>query len=127
MGLIRALGSSVSGELANQYLEYFVCDSLSEDVLVTRGVKKSSNRSTNKGDADIINNGSGVVVSDGQCALIVAQGAIAEVCAEPGVYTRPNPPFSAADLGKESSKALNSLGADFHTAAKRLPTREFTT
>lgn len=102
MGLIRALGSSVSGELANQYLEYFVCDSLSEDVLVTRGVKKSSNRSTNKGDADIINNGSGVVVSDGQCALIVAQGAIAEVCAEPGVYTY--------DASTESSVFSGGLG-----------------
>lgn len=87
MGLIRALKSSISGELADQYLEYFVCDSLSDEVLIARGVKKSSGRSTNNGSPEVINNGAGVVVNEGQCAIIVAQGAIAEVCAEAGVYT----------------------------------------
>ena len=87
MGLIRALGSSIKGELADQYLEYFVCDSLSDDILLARGIKKSSNRSTNNGSPEVINNGAGIVVNDGQCAIIVAQGAIAEVCAEPGIYT----------------------------------------
>lgn len=115
MGLIRAFGSAASGELADQYLEYFVCDSLSEDILVARGVRKDSGRSTNKGNPEVISNGSGVVVSDGQCALIVAQGAIAEVCAEPGVYTY--------DASTESSIFSGGLGKGIKESFKQFGRR----
>lgn len=84
MGLIKVLRDSIKGELADQYLEYFYCETLSSDVLMTKGTKKCKN---NHGSDDVINNGSGVVVNEGQCALIVSQGEVAEICAEPGVYT----------------------------------------
>lgn len=87
MGLIRAFTSAVASELADQYLEYFYCDSLSNDILIARGVRKETKRSRNHGNPEVINNGSGVVVNAGQCAIIVSQGAITEICAEPGVYT----------------------------------------
>ena len=42
MGLIKAFKSALSSELADQYLEYFYCDSLSSDVLLTKGSKKNT-------------------------------------------------------------------------------------
>jgi len=87
MGLLQAAKGSVSGVLADQWKEYFYCDSLDQDVLMKRGYKKTGSKSSNKGNDNIISNGSGIAVADGQCMLIVEQGKVVEVCAEPGAYT----------------------------------------
>ena len=88
MGLIKALTGAASGVLADQWKEFFVCNSLVDDVLVAKGQKKVSSRSSNtKGVDNIITTGSVVVVNEGQCMLIVDQGKVAEVCSEPGEYT----------------------------------------
>lgn len=88
MGLIQAFAGSVSGVLADQWKEYFYSDALGEDVLVAKGQKRVSGRSSNtKGEDNVISDGSIVVVNPGQCMLIVDQGRIMEVCSEPGVYT----------------------------------------
>lgn len=88
MGLIRAFAGSVSGVLADQWKEYFYSDALDENVLVAKGKKRVSGRSSNtKGEENVISDGSVVVVNPGQCMLIVDQGCIMEVCSEPGVYT----------------------------------------
>lgn len=87
MGLIQAFKGSVSGELANQWKEFFVCDSMSSNVLVKRADHKVSGRSTNtKGDADVISKGSAIIVNEGQCALLVDSGKIIDVAAEAGAY-----------------------------------------
>lgn len=88
MGLIKAALGSVSTVLADQWREYFYCDSMSENVLVVKGQKRTSNRSSNiKASDNIISNGSVVVVNEGQCMMIVDQGAIVEFTAEPGEFT----------------------------------------
>ena len=88
MGLIKALTGAAGGVLADQWKEYFICNALEEDVIVEKGQKKVSGRSSNtKGVDNIITTGSVVVVNEGQCMLIVDQGKVAEVCAEPGEYT----------------------------------------
>ena len=88
MGLIKAALGSVSGVLADQWKEYFFCDSLPENVLAVRGRKRTSGRSSNKkGSDNIITNGSVIAVADGQCMMIVDQGKVVEVCAEPGEFT----------------------------------------
>lgn len=88
MGLIKAISGSMGGTLADQWKEFFYCEAMNKDVLVTKGVKKSSNRSSNsKGDDNIISRGSGIAVADGQCMIIVQQGKIVEMCAEPGEFT----------------------------------------
>ncbi len=88
MGLIKAALGSVGGVLADQWREYFYCDSLEADVLVAKGIKRTNNRSSNtKGSENIITNGSVVVVNEGQCMMIVDQGAIVEFAAEPGEFT----------------------------------------
>ena len=85
MGLLKAALGAAEGVLGDQWKEYFYCEALPENVLVTKGRKKVSGRSSNRyGEDNIISNGSVIAVADGQCMLIVEQGKIVEVCAEPG-------------------------------------------
>ena len=88
MGLLKAAVGAAGGVLADQWLEFFVCESMEADVLVVKGQKRTSKRSSNtKGEDNIISNGSGLVVNKGQAAIIVDNGRIAEFCAEEGRYT----------------------------------------
>ena len=88
MGLIKAALGSLGGVLADQWRECFYCDFLSSDILVAKGRKQNSDRSSNtKGNDNIITNGSVVIVNEGQCMMIVDQGAIVEFTAEPGEFT----------------------------------------
>ena len=88
MGLIKAAIGSVSSVLADQWKECFYCDALSETVLVAKGQKSTSSRSSNtKGSENVITNGSVIIVNEGQCMMIVQQGAIVEFTAEAGEFT----------------------------------------
>ena len=103
MGLIRAGIGAIGGTLADQWKEFFYCDAIDKDVLVVKGQKKTSDRSSNrKGEENIISNGSGIAVADGQCMIIVEQGKIIEVCAEPGQFT--------FDSSSEPSIFVGNLG-----------------
>ena len=85
MGLIKAALGSVGSVLADQWKEYFYCDSMASNVLVTKGKKRTSSRNSNtKGSDNIISNGSVVAVNEGQCMMIVEQGKIVEFAAEAG-------------------------------------------
>ena len=88
MGLIKAALGAAGGVLADQWREYFYCDSMSDDILMANGVKHSSKRSSNtKGSENVITNGSVIVVNEGQAMMIVDQGKIVEFSAEPGAFT----------------------------------------
>jgi len=88
MGLIKAAFGSAGGVLADQWREYFYCDSMEADVLMTKGTKRTSSRSANsKGSDNVITNGSVIAVNEGQCMMIVDQGRIVEFTAEPGEFT----------------------------------------
>ena len=87
-GIGAAAAGAGSGVLANQWREFFYCDAMDKNVLMTVGKKQTSGRSANtKGDDNIITNGSRVAVADGQCAIIVDNGKIVEICAEAGDFT----------------------------------------
>ena len=88
MGLISAALGAASGVLADSWKEFFYCDSIGVDTLVVKGQKRIGGKSSNKkGNDNIITSGSGIAVADGQCMIIVDQGKVVEVCAEPGEYT----------------------------------------
>ncbi len=88
MGLIKAALGSASTVLGDQWREFFYCDSLTDLILVAKGQKRVSGKSSNtKGAENVISNGSVVVVNEGQCMMIVDQGAIVEFTAEAGEYT----------------------------------------
>ena len=117
MGLIKAGLGAVSGVLADQWKEYFYCESIPADVLAVKGRKKVSGRSSNyKGDENIITDGSVIAVADGQCMLIVEQGKVVEVSAEPGEYTydmSTEPSVFSGDLGESIGKVFQNIGKRF--------------
>ncbi len=87
MGLLKAGIGALGGVLADQWRDYFYCESMDTSVLVTKGYKRVTKRSSNtKGDENIISNGSIIAVNEGQCMMIVDQGKIVDFCAQPGEY-----------------------------------------
>ena len=117
MGLIKAGLGALGGTLADQWKEFFYCDAMDKDVLVTRGKKQISGRSSNtKGHDNVISNGSGIAVADGQCMIIVEQGKVVEVCAEPGQFTydaSTEPSIFAGNLGKSILETFKTIGKRF--------------
>ncbi len=117
MGLIQAIKGAVGGVLADQWKEYFYCDSLAKDILVTKGQKRTSARSSNtKGEDNIISNGSVIAVNEGQCMIIVEQGKVVEVCAEPGEFvydTSTEPSIFAGKLGQSLIATFKAIGRRF--------------
>ena len=116
MGLIQAALSSAGTVLADQWKEYFYCDALDSNVLVVKGKKKVSGLSSNRGSDNIISNGSIVAVADGQCMIIVDNGKIAELCAEPGEFkydASSEPSIFAGDLGESILATFKVLGKRF--------------
>ena len=119
MGLIRNVLStginSMSSVVADQYKEYFYCDSIPTSVLAVRGKKKSA-KGNNKGSDNIISNGSVITVADGQCMLITDNGKVAELCAEPGEFTcdaSTEPSLFCGDLGDNIKKIFAQIGKRF--------------
>jgi len=87
MGLIKAAFGAIGGVMADQWLDFFYCEALPENVIAVKGKKRVSGRSSNtKGEDNIISSGSSIAVADGQCMIIVEQGRILDYCAEPGEY-----------------------------------------
>ena len=117
MGLIKAALGATGGVLADQWKEYFYCEAIPSDVLAVKGQKKVSGRSSNKhGDDNIITNGSVIAIADGQCMLIVEQGKVVDVCAEPGEYTydmSTEPSIFSGDLGDSVKSVFENIGKRF--------------
>ena len=117
MGLIKAGIGALGGTLADQWKEFFYCEAMDKDVLVTKGQKRISGRSSNtKGEDNIISNGSGIAVADGQCMIIVEQGKVVEVCAEPGQFTYDSstePSIFSGKLGKSILETFKTIGKRF--------------
>ena len=112
MGLIHAALGAGTGVLSDQWKEYFYCESLPNTVLATKGRKRSTLRGGNHGLDNIITSGSIIAVADGQCMLIVEQGKIVDVCAEPGEYqydasTEPSV-FSGKDKRRFQKKLIQN-------------------
>ena len=64
MGLIKAFVGAAGGVLADQWKEAFVADSMDSDVLVAKGRRKTSGRSSNtKGSENVITTGSMIIVA----------------------------------------------------------------
>lgn len=116
MGLVRAAGAALSTMMGDQWREYFYCNALDNDTLMLKGEKRIGPKSSNtKGADNIISNGALIAVNDGQCMIIVEQGAIVEVCAEPGEFvfdSSTEPSIFYGDLGE-------NLVNSFKTFVKR--------
>ena len=117
MGLIKAAAGATGGVLADQWKEYFYCEAIPADTLAVKGKKKVTGRSSNtKGDENIITTGSVIAVADGQCMLIVEQGKVVEVCAEPGEFVydaSTEPSVFAGKLGESIGRVFKNIGKRF--------------
>ena len=117
MGLITAAGASLSSVLGDQWKEYFYCPEMDADVLVKKGQRHNgkSGLLNRGGSENVITNGSTIVVNEGQCMIIVDQGAIVDVCAQPGAYTY--------DTSTEPSVFTGGLGAGLAASFEQFKAR----
>lgn len=117
MGLIKAGIGALGGTLADQWKEFFYCEAMDKNVLMTKGHKRMSSRSSNtKASDNIISNGSGIAVADGQCMIIVEQGKVVELCAEPGEFTYDSstePSIFTGPLGEGIKNTFKTIGKRF--------------
>ena len=117
MGLINAALGAAGGVMADQWKEYFYCEAIPENVMAVKGLHRVSGRSSNyKGSENIISNGSVVAVADGQCMIIVDQGKVTELCAEPGEFvydSSTEPSIFSGSLGKSILDTFKNIGKRF--------------
>ena len=117
MGLIKAALGAAGGVMADQWKEYFYCESIPENVMAVKGLHRISGRSSNyKGSENIISNGSVVAVADGQCMIIVDQGKVTELCAEPGEFvydSSTEPSIFSGQLGTSILDTFKNIGKRF--------------
>lgn len=103
--------------MADQWEEYFYCDSIPANILAVKGSKKTSRRGSNKkGSDNVISNGSVIAVNEGQCMMIVDQGRVVDVCAQPGEYiydTSSEPSVFYGDLGENIRRSFDNFGVRF--------------
>ena len=117
MGLILAAGASLNSVLGDQWKDYFYCSEMPTDVLVRKGEHHTgkSGLLNRGGSENVITNGSTIVVNEGQCMIIVDQGAIVDICAEPGAYTY--------DTSSEPSVFTGGLGKGIKDSFKQFAAR----
>ena len=116
MGLIKAIAGAAGGVLSDQWKEYFYCEAMPADVLAVKGQKRVSSRSSNRGADNIISDGSVIAVADGQCMIIVEQGKVVDICAEPGEYTydiSTEPSIFSGSLAENIGEIFKNIGKRF--------------
>ena len=117
MGLIKAAVGAAGGVLADQWRDYIYGGEMNADVLVMKGKKRTSRRSSNTdGEDNIISNGSIVAVNEGQAMIIVEQGKVVDLCAEPGeyVYDRSTEPsLFTGNLSQSIKDVFHRIGRRF--------------
>ena len=117
MGLIKAALGAAGGVMADQWKEYFYCEAIPESVLAVKGLHRVSGRSSNyKGSENIITNGSVIAVADGQCMILVDQGKVTELCAEPGEFvydSSTEPSIFSGSLGQSILDTCKNIGKRF--------------
>lgn len=115
MGLIKAAMGAVGGVMADQWKEFFYCDSLDKDTLAARGQKRTSSRgrsSNTSGEDNIITKGSVIVVNEGQCMMIIEQGKVVEICAEPDEFiydSSTEPTIFGGDLASDLKAVFKNI------------------
>ncbi len=100
--------------LGDQWKEYFYQDALDANTLVAKGKKRTNGKrsSNTKGVDNIITNGSVIAIADGQCMMIVEQGAVIDLCAEPGEYTydqSSEPSIFTGDLSESITEVFANM------------------
>lgn len=114
MGLIKAFTQSTSSSLGDQFKEYVTCPTMESGVLVQRGIVHHGEGNKNP-SANIITNGSAIMVPESTAMMVVENGKILEFSAEAGTYT--------FDSGTEPSIFTGSFGKGIIDTIKKIGSR----
>ena len=115
MGLIKALTSSVSQTLGDQFKEYVTCPSIDSNVLIQRGIVNHGKGNKNPSEG-VISNGSAIVVPDGMAMMIIDNGEIKEFTATPVTFTydtSSEPSIFTGKLGEGIKNTFKTIGKRF--------------
>ncbi len=116
MGLISTAISAASSTLRDQWKEYFYCEAIPADTICVKAAKKTQGLFSNRGNDNIISDGSVIAVADGQCMVIVEQGKVVDICAEPGEYrfdSTTEPSLFTGNLGESIKDVFAQIGRRF--------------
>ena len=123
MSIIRAITSSFGSVAKEQWKEAFFMDALPVDILMARGHKHVSKRSTNdRTDDEVITNGSLLSVADGQAIIVVSHGKVVDVCREPGdhLFFDPDRPRGPAGFFHDVWQRVGFGGGDVQPVRHRV-------
>ena len=113
MGLIKAVGSSISSGLGDQFKEFVTCPTVDADVLIVRGEVGHGKGNSNPTQG-VLSKGTAIAVPDGMAMMIIENGAIKEFSAEPGTYTfdsSSEPSIFAGKLGEGIKESIKMIGS----------------
>ena len=111
MGIIRAIGSAVSGGLADIWPEVIEAGSMGDQTVFTKGVLIRRGENT-KGTDNTVSNGSIIHVYDNQFMILVDGGKVVDYTAEPGYYKVDNsslPSLFNGEFGDSLKEAFNRI------------------
>jgi len=115
MGLIKALGSSISSGFGDQFKEFVTCPTIAKDVLIQRGNVQHGDGNKNYSEG-VISNGSTIAVPQGMAMMIIDNGEIKEFCADPGEFvydTSSEPSIFYGGLGQGILNTFKTIGKRF--------------
>lgn len=111
MGIIKAVGQAISGNLADQWLEAIEANDMGERTVFTSGVLTRKGQNV-KGGSNTVSNGSVIHVYDNQFMMLVDGGKIVDYTAEPGYYKVDNssmPSLFNGEFGESLKEAFNRV------------------
>ena len=91
MGLIKAAGAAIKGELKDQFLKPIMCEDMGNEILMRKVTTENG----------VIPNGSRIIVAPGQVAALYDNGRILDATAEAGTYefkTEASPSFFGGEF-----------------------------
>ena len=114
MGLIKALTSSTSSVLGDQFKEFVTCPEMNNNILVQRGEVNHGKGNKNPSPG-VITNGSAIVVPESTAMMVVENGKILDFSAEAGTYT--------FDKGSEPTIFYGGFGKGLLDSIKKIGSR----
>lgn len=111
MGIIKAITQAIGGGFADQWLEVFEADDMSDKTVFTSGVAVR-NGQNKKGTDNTVSNGSLIHVYDNQFMMLVDGGKVVDYTAEPGYYKVDNssmPSLFNGEFGESLKETFNRI------------------
>ncbi len=116
MGLIKALTSSATTALGDQFKEFVSCPEVDDKTVIIARGNVSHGEGNKKPSAGVISNGSKIAIPQGWAMMLVDNGKVVEFSAEPGEYiydTSSEPSIFTGGLGKGIIDTFKTIGSRF--------------